>query len=97
MNYEKLYALIGLAVRAGKCALGSYACLESLKKGKAYLVVIDHGAQNTVDKMKNHCGQTPLMILQNDRLGMATGRAGLKVAAILDQGMANRMQEIMKV
>ncbi|MHB1315552.1 MAG: L7Ae/L30e/S12e/Gadd45 family ribosomal protein [Christensenellales bacterium] len=93
MSYEKLYALIGLAVKAGKCALGSFACEESLKRKKACLVVIDHSAQNTIDKIRNHCGDVPLIVLQNDRLGSVTGRQGLKVAAILDRGFAGSILE----
>ena len=88
MNYDKLYALIGLAVKAGKCALGSFACEESLKRKKAHIIIIDNSAQNTIDKIRNQCGDTPLIILHDDKLGSMTGRQGLKVAAVLDKGFA---------
>lgn len=73
--------------------MGSFACEESLKKRKARLIIVDNGTQNTVDKIRNHCGDIPLIILQNDKLGSMTGRQGLKVATILDQGFARVILE----
>jgi len=88
VNYDKLYAMLGLAVKSGKCTIGSTACVEMLKRKRAAAVFMDGSAQNTVDKIKNHCGETPLILLDQGRLGAAIGREGTKVLALTDKGFA---------
>ena len=40
MQRDKVLSLIGLAMKAGKCASGEYMTESETKSGKAYLVVV---------------------------------------------------------
>ena len=51
---DKIYGLLGLCQRAGKCKSGEFAVEKSIKSGKAFLVIIPEDASdNTKKKFKN--------------------------------------------
>ena len=51
---DKIYGLLGLCQRAGKCKSGEFAVEKSIKSGKSFLVIIPEDASdNTKKKLKN--------------------------------------------
>ena len=51
---DKIYGLLGLCQRAGKCKSGEFAVEKSIKSGKSFLVIIPEDASdNTKKKFKN--------------------------------------------
>ena len=51
---DKIYGLLGLCQRAGKCKSGEFAVEKSIKSGKSFLVIIPEDASdNTKKKFRN--------------------------------------------
>ena len=75
MQRDKVLSLIGLAMKAGKCASGEYMTESETKSGKAYLVVVAADAsENTKKKFRDMCKfyQVPICFYgDKDTLGHA--------------------------
>ena len=85
MSSHKIYTLIGFALKARKCVLGSFAVEQGCRKGNIKLVVLDGASANTVERLTR--GDTPYLILQEGKLGDAVGK-DVKAAGILDKNFA---------
>ena len=55
MQRDKVLSLIGLAMKAGKCASGEYMTESETKSGKAYLVVVAADASENTKKKFGIC------------------------------------------
>ncbi|MBO4343859.1 MAG: ribosomal L7Ae/L30e/S12e/Gadd45 family protein [Clostridia bacterium] len=52
MFTEKIKGAIGLSIKAGKCAIGTEACLDKIRSGRGKLLVVANDAsENTKDKL----------------------------------------------
>ena len=99
MSDEKLLRFIGLAMKAGKLMLGDVRAVESIRSGKAKLVLISKDASdNTKKKYRNMCEYRNLKLLDifSDRneFGQCIGRDFAVVAAVEDDGFAKRIVEL---
>lgn len=97
---NKIYSLIGLAMKAGKIAFGSDMCEEKIKKGLASLIII---AEDTSDKTKDKF--IKLAKLHNinivifgeiDLLSNSIGKINKGVFAILDNGFGTKILQMVK-
>ena len=53
---NKVYSMLGLAMKAGKVVSGEFATDKSVKSGKAWLVIVSEDASNNTKKMfSNMC------------------------------------------
>ena len=89
--------MLGLCARAGKLISGEKACLQTIRGGGAYAVLLDAGAaKNAVKSISDACSHhgVPLLHAPEFELGDAIGKPGRMVAAITDEGFAKRILEL---
>lgn len=93
MKMDRVLSLLGLAKKAGKVRDGSFAVEESVKKGKAILVVVAHDVSGSSGKkLKDMCrfyGVSLLFYATKESLGAALGKEYRAAAAVEDQGFAD--------
>ena len=99
-NRDKALSLIGLAMKAGRCASGEMMTENETKAGKAKLVVVASDAsENTKKKFRDMCKfyRVPICFYgDKDTLGHAMGKEFRASLAILDEGFADGIQKELK-
>ena len=99
-NRDKVLSLIGLAMKAGRCASGEMMTENETKSGKAKLVVVASDAsENTKKKFRDMCKfyRVPICFYgDKDTLGHAMGKEFRASLAILDEGFADGIQRELK-
>ena len=92
---DKIYGLLGLCQRAGKCKSGEFAVEKSIKSGKAFLVIIPGDASdNTKKKFRNMTTYRSVPYQElgtKETLGHQLGRSERSSISIEDQGFAQAM------
>ena len=88
---NKVLGILGLAKRAGALAIGTNSVLESVRKGKALLVLIASDASSNTQKQlmdKASFRNVPVQTLPFDmtELGHAIGKDHTVAVAILQEG-----------
>lgn len=95
MNYNKIYSLLGLAMKAGRVVSGEFATDKSVKEGTAFLVLVSEDASdNTKKKFSNTCEfyEVPRFFFgTKDELGHAIGKEMRSSLAITDEGFAKSL------
>lgn len=99
MNKERWISLLGLINRAGQLISGEELVLKEIRNGKAQLVILSRDAsQNTTKRITDKCHyyNIPLKNVK-DRyvLGQAIGKEARVVVAILENGFANKLEELL--
>lgn len=99
MSQERWMSLLGLINRAGQLTSGEELVLKEIRKGKAKLVLLSSDASpNTSKKIKDKClhYKIPLKYV-SDRymLGQAIGKDARVVVAILENGFAKKLVELL--
>lgn len=96
---KKLYSFLGMAMKAGKLLSGEDACERALKAGKIQLVIVaQDSSNNTKKKFTDMCSHRNVEIRffgEKELIGRYIGKEIRSVIAVLDQGFANRMIEMM--
>lgn len=96
MNINRLLSLLGIARRAGKLSWGRDAVEESLRKGKAYLVLVakDISAKTAAGvRFSAERAETPVLVIHEtiESVSQAIGKkAG--IVAVLDEGFAKALK-----
>ena len=89
MKRDKVLSLIGLAMKAGKCASGETMTESETKAGKAFLVIVARDASdNTKKKFRDMCKyyRVPICFYgDKDTLGHAMGKEFRASLAILEE------------
>ncbi|TCS92546.1 YlxQ family RNA-binding protein [Hazenella coriacea] len=97
---NKLFSLLGLAMRAGKIVSGEELVLKEVRSGKAQLVLLAiDAAKNTEKKVSDKCSTYQIPILRygtRHELGNAIGKAERVVIAITDSGFSRSMQKLVQ-
>ena len=76
---NRVYGLIGLAMKAGKIKAGEFSVEKSIKQGKAKLVfVAEDASENTIKKFKNSCFH-----YINTGIKMSWGRSSARKCVLL--------------
>ena len=95
MNHNKIYSLLGLAMKAGRIVSGEFATDKSIKEGTAMLVLVSGDASdNTKKKFSNSCEfyEVPRFFFgTKDELGHAIGKEMRSSLAITDEGFAKSL------
>ncbi len=94
---EPLLTLLGLALRAGRLAVGEDPVYAALSGGGAKVLFLARDAAgNTRDRLLRRRGETPVVELEADkaRLGLALGRGSCALCAVTDGGFARRLLEL---
>ena len=86
---DKFYSMLGLCQRAGKLVSGGMLCENSIRSGKAQMVIVSNEAsEGTLEKFTNLCRyyNTELVIAgQKEQLGHAIGKFSRTVLVVLDK------------
>ena len=97
---DRIINAFGLAMRAGKCVLGTEMCVENIRNKKAKLVVAASDlSDNTIKRLSDSCNyhNVELIFVGADKieLGKKLGKNnGTSSAAILDDGFVNICRKI---
>ena len=89
--------MLGLCARAGKLITGEKACIQAVRNGSAFVVLLDGGASaNAVKAVGDSCTThgVPLVRTGEYRLGNAIGKPGRMAAVVTDAGMAAKIIEL---
>lgn len=88
----KIYAMLGLAMKAGRIASGEFSTEKSVKSGKAWVVLVSEDASaNTKKKFSNMCGfyEVPIYVFGTKALlGCAIGKEQRSSLAVTDENFA---------
>ena len=94
---DKILSLIGLAMKAGRCASGEMMTETETKSGRAKLVIVASDAsENTKKKFRDMCEfyKVPIYFYgDKDTLGHAMGKEFRASLAILDEGFADGIRK----
>ncbi|MEE3392679.1 MAG: L7Ae/L30e/S12e/Gadd45 family ribosomal protein [Lachnospiraceae bacterium] len=97
MDENGMRGAVGLAMRAGFLKTGDFQVSESLKAGKALLVILAGDASdNTCKKIINSCKakNVPcIRVFSKEELGRMTGKEYLSSAAVTDKGFAELIKK----
>ena len=100
MNNEKFFRMLGLAARMRAIAFGEGAVKDSIKSGKAQLVIVaDDASDNTKKKFRNSCEFYSIRMTEHSdklTLGRYTGREFAVVLAVMNQGIAEELQKCLE-
>ena len=94
---KRALSMLGLCARAGKLISGEKACLQTIRSGGAYVVLIDASAAKNAEKsISDACTHHEVTLLRapEDALGSAIGKPGRMVVAVTDEGFAKRIIEL---
>ena len=92
---NKFFNFLGLAKRSGNLIEGYSKCDEQRNRRSFYLVIVsDDASNNTKKKFKNHCIEKKIPLIEDfskEELGNPIGREELKVLAVVDKNMAEKL------
>lgn len=96
--YSKVYALLGLAKKAGRLVAGEDTCIRAIKSRSAFLVIVaEDASDNTKKEFVDACSYRNVDCLffgQKVLLGKYIGKELRSVIAILDKGFAKALKKI---
>ena len=97
---NKFYNFLGLAKRSGNLLEGYSKCDEQRNRKRIYLFIISNDAStSTRKKFINHCDLKKINVIvdfSKEELGSAIGREEVKVLAVLDKNMADKLMTLYK-
>ena len=93
---DRFLTLLGLALRAGKLAVGEEPVRLALQEGKARTVFLAQDASDhTRRKLEPKLGEVPLTPIPATKaeLGRALGRESCAICAVTDKGFAQSLSQ----
>ncbi len=99
MNQNKVYSLLGIAMKGRRLVSGEFQTLDAVRKGSAALVIIaEDASDNTKKKFADKCRyyDVPVCLWGNrESLGRAIGKEVRSSVGICDQGLARSLTGLM--
>lgn len=97
MRPDPVLSMISLAMKAGAVASGETKAEQSVRAGRAKLVILAGDASdNTKKKFNNRCESYQVPVMQyglKDELGRCIGKEQRSVIAVTDQSFAGALTE----
>jgi len=97
---DRILSLLGLAAKAGKAPSGGFAVEESVKSGKACLVVTAQDASaGSAKKFADMCRYYRIpcwSYADKEALGHALGRGERAAAAVTDENLARAIRKLLE-
>ena len=97
LKMNKALSMISLATKAGKTSSGEFLTEQTVKEGRAYLVIVAGDASaNTKKKFQNMCDfyKVPIYFYEDkETLGHAMGKEIRASLAITDAGFAKSISK----
>ncbi len=94
---RKIAGMIGLCMRAGRLVTGLDSADQAARRGSAKLLLIDQGASNNAKKVISDASlytSVPYRALPEGLLSQAAGKDGRMAAAVMDQGFADKLTDL---
>lgn len=100
MGVNKIYSLLGLAVRSRNTVSGEFAVEKAVKSGSARLVILSGDASdNTVKKFGNMCSYYEVPMFRygtKEELGHAMGKEMRASLAVTEEGFAKSIRKYLE-
>lgn len=100
MGVNKIYSLLGLAVRSRNAVSGEFAVEKAVKSGSARLVILSGDASdNTVKKFGNMCSYYEVPMFRygtKEELGHAMGKEVRASLAVTEEGFAKSIRKCLE-
>ena len=99
MKPDKVLAMLGLAMRAGKVVSGEFSTEKAVKSGKACLVIVaEDASDNTKKKFSDSCSyyQVPYAVYgTKESLGHSIGKEMRASLGVTDEGFGRELAKKM--
>jgi len=97
---DKIYNLLGIAMKAGKVVSGEQGCERAIKSRKASLVIVSEDASsNTRKKFENACLYYEISFCafgEKEKLGRYLGKGVRSVIAVTDENFSGRLTKLIE-
>ena len=97
---DRVYGMLGLAMRAGKLVSGSDAVIGAIRSGGVELLIITKDiSRNSLEKILKNTGDKEITCYSfgtSEELGYALGKPDRTVAAIMDKSFAEGISAILE-
>ena len=94
---NRVLAMVGMAMKAGKVVSGEFSTEKAVKEGKAFLVIVSEAASdNTKKKFRNMCTyyEVPMYIYgTKEDLGHSMGKEFRASLAVTEEGFAKSIEK----
>ena len=101
MKPDKVLAMLGLAMRAGKVVSGEFSTEKAVKSGKACLVIVaEDASDNTKKEFSDSCSyyQVPYAVYgTKESLGHSIGKEMRASLAVIDEGFGRELAKKMEL
>lgn len=100
MGQNKIFSLLGIAMRGRNLVSGEYQTLEAVKKGSAMLVIVAEDASDNTKKLfSDKCSFYKVPIFRygtKENLGRAVGKDMRSSVGICNEGLAEAIIKLME-
>ena len=97
---QKVLSFLGLATKAGRTVSGTDAVAEAMMRECAYLVLVaEDASEGTAKKiafLSKQYGISFCRFSTREQLGKFVGKADRAVAAVIDEGFADRLIQMLQ-
>lgn len=97
---QKILSFLGLATKAGRTISGSDAVAEAIVRECAHLVLVaEDASEGTAEKiafLSRQSGVTFCRFSTREQLGKFVGKTDRAVAAVIDEGFAERLIQLLQ-
>ena len=94
---NRIFSMIGMAMKAGKIVSGEFATEKAVKTGTAFLVIVSAAASDNTKKMfRNMCSfyKVPMYTYgTKEELGHSMGKEFRASLAVTDEGFAKSIRK----
>ena len=94
MKQNKIYSLLGLAMRGRNLVSGEFQTEDAVKKGSAMLVIVAEDASANTKKLFNECSYYEFPVYEygtKEELGWGIGRDLRSSVGVCDAGLADAL------
>ncbi len=100
MGQNKIFSLLGIAMRGRNLVSGEYQTLEAVKKGSAMLVIVAEDASDNTKKLfSDKCSFYKVPIFRygtKENLGRAVGKDMRSSVGICNEGLAEAIIKLIE-
>ena len=94
---NRIFSMIGMAMKAGKVVSGEFATEKAVKTGSAWMVIVSEAASENTKKMfRNMCTfyEVPMFVYgTKEDLGHSMGKEFRASLAVTDEGFAKSIEK----
>ena len=94
---NRIFSMIGMAMKAGKVVSGEFATEKAVKTGAAWMVIVSEAASENTKKMfRNMCTfyKVPMFVYgTKEDLGHSMGKEFRASLAVTDEGFAKSIEK----